>query len=548
MEMEKACEFCMLLRPVVYCEADAAHLCLSCDAKVHSANALSNRHPRTLVCECCGHNPAYIRCSDHQSFMCRDCDRCHHDLSSQHQRKVITSYMGSPSAKDLAALWGFGLKDLENVTPPDQFISTSNGKANGAKVTPKKFKRSHSSPGGSSLASELDFTGLVVSPESEVGSTSYYTKNSSFFLIFLSVISHKTLMILDEVLPGMILNTSISCLSHADTVEMDLSLINKDVYVIVVLSLRKRRENTSLILQQILDLERLQLTEGSNNLTSGESRNNVSSLKNCTSWNMHNKFDCLQSSLDLGTELQDWGSTHESPVAESFPLPLPDGDSFWECKSPVQSSQLWLQNLQDLGAYAELECFDNSNMPDVDLTFQNFEELFGEEQDLNNTLLEEDTTCSSMENDSSIDRSDYSYVKKVEDISTASSVRSGHSTHFGQGHGEHIPTIKDCPPPIRTNFSSLSFSASRLSSESSGNEYVDSPAANDQEVSCNSQMDSKENLLAMQKEKKKARLYEKQARNTPRRARTNLKKQPIRGQVLKAHCYESDELNMSRSF
>lgn len=180
MEMEKACEFCMLLKPVVYCEADAAHLCLSCDAKVHSANALSNRHPRTLVCECCGHNPAYIRCSDHQTFMCRDCDRCHHDLSSQHQRKVITSYMGSPSAKDLAALWGFGLKDLENATPPDQFISTSNGKANGVKVISKKFKRSHSSPGGSSLASELDFTGLVVSPESEVGSTSYYTKVSIF--------------------------------------------------------------------------------------------------------------------------------------------------------------------------------------------------------------------------------------------------------------------------------------------------------------------------------------------------------------------------------
>lgn len=59
-------------------------------------------------------------------------------------------------------------------------------------------------------------------------------QNSSFFLIFLSVISHKKLMISDEVLPGMILNTSISCLSHADTVEMDLSLINKDVYVIVV--------------------------------------------------------------------------------------------------------------------------------------------------------------------------------------------------------------------------------------------------------------------------------------------------------------------------
>lgn len=87
------------------------------------------------------------------------------------------------------------------------------------------------------------------------------------------------------------------------------------------------------------------MTEGSNNLTSGESPNNVSSLKNCTSWNMHTKRDRLQSSLDLGPELQDWGSTHESSVAESFPLPLPDGDSFWECKSPVQSSQVWCYSL-----------------------------------------------------------------------------------------------------------------------------------------------------------------------------------------------------------
>ncbi|KAK4373322.1 hypothetical protein RND71_008706 [Anisodus tanguticus] len=142
----------------------------------------------------------------------------------------------------------------------------SNGRVDGAKVTPKFVKRSHSSAGGSAV--------------SEVGSTSNYTK-----------------------------------------------------------VLRKRRENTSLILQQIIDLERLQLTEGSNNLTSGESKNNVSSLKNGASWDMHNKFDRLQRSLDLGPELQDWGSTHESPVAESFPLSLPDGDSFWECKSPVQSNQ-----------------------------------------------------------------------------------------------------------------------------------------------------------------------------------------------------------------
>lgn len=40
-------------RLFVYCRSDAACLCLSCDRNVHSANALSRRHSRTLVCERC---------------------------------------------------------------------------------------------------------------------------------------------------------------------------------------------------------------------------------------------------------------------------------------------------------------------------------------------------------------------------------------------------------------------------------------------------------------------------------------------------------------
>lgn len=108
--MEKRCEFCKALRPVVFCKSDAAHLCLSCDAKVHSANALSYRHPRTLVCESCRFQPALVRCLDHQMFMCQSCDITHH-LSLDHHKKILSCYVGCPSAKDLAELWGFHLKD-----------------------------------------------------------------------------------------------------------------------------------------------------------------------------------------------------------------------------------------------------------------------------------------------------------------------------------------------------------------------------------------------------------------------------------------------------
>lgn len=107
--MEKRCEFCKGLRPVVFCKSDAAYLCLSCDAKVHSANALSYRHPRTLVCESCRNQPALVRCLDHRMFMCQSCDTVRHS-SLDHSKKIVSCYVGCPSAKDLAELWGFEIK------------------------------------------------------------------------------------------------------------------------------------------------------------------------------------------------------------------------------------------------------------------------------------------------------------------------------------------------------------------------------------------------------------------------------------------------------
>lgn len=131
--MEKICEFCRASRPVIYCKADTAHLCLSCDAKVHSANTLSSRHLRTVVCDSCRFRPANVQCLDHQMFVCRVCDPSLHDASSRHQKRAIKSFMGCPSAKDFAALWGFKLSELENVTTSNdnQFFASSSSCGSG---------------------------------------------------------------------------------------------------------------------------------------------------------------------------------------------------------------------------------------------------------------------------------------------------------------------------------------------------------------------------------------------------------------------------------
>lgn len=71
-----------------------------------------------------------------------------------------------------------------------------------------------------------------------------------------------------------------------------------------------------------------------------------------------------------------------------------------------QCLQLWSQNIQDLGICKELVCQDDFNIPDVDLTFQNFEELFGGDQDSIRILLDDqDVSCSSLEKDKSVDKS-----------------------------------------------------------------------------------------------------------------------------------------------
>lgn len=122
--MEKTCEFCASLRPIIYCTPDAAHLCLSCDAKVHSANALSSRHLRTLLCDLCRTFPAYLQCLDHQMFLCHSCDRTLHVAPSQHQKRTIRGYMGCPSAKDFAALWGFHINEVDNCGSETSNVTT----------------------------------------------------------------------------------------------------------------------------------------------------------------------------------------------------------------------------------------------------------------------------------------------------------------------------------------------------------------------------------------------------------------------------------------
>nr|ADD60671.1 putative heading date 1 protein [Oryza meyeriana var. granulata] len=70
----RPCNGCRAAPSVVYCRADAAYLCASCDARVHAANCVASRHERVRVCEACERAPAALACRADAAALCVACD------------------------------------------------------------------------------------------------------------------------------------------------------------------------------------------------------------------------------------------------------------------------------------------------------------------------------------------------------------------------------------------------------------------------------------------------------------------------------------------
>ncbi|CAN0871447.1 Putative zinc finger protein At1g68190 [Linum grandiflorum] len=337
--MDKFCEFCKQLRAVVYCKSDLAYLCLSCDTKVHSANALSSRHLRSLLCDSCRLEPTSVQCLNHRVFLCHDCDHSIHEMCSPDQKREVSSYTGSPSAKDFAVLWGLRLDELHKRTADTQLCSTSAG------PVATSFRFSGNSPRGtrafSRVSKKKSCTALKSGAESDVISSSYLTK-----------VSAKGAM----------------------------------------------KQETSFILQQIKDLGNLQLAEVDAN-GSVPRWDTMKKFKNsCDHSEEHQEFGSgLQSSTtiappDLKVDMASPFSLSESSPLTSTAANGLLGESFWHCKTPFQNSQLWSQTMQDLGICEDV-CYDDLNTPDVDISFRNFEELFGGDQEPIREMIGEKDAC-----------------------------------------------------------------------------------------------------------------------------------------------------------
>ncbi|KAK0583714.1 hypothetical protein LWI29_001889 [Acer saccharum] len=119
----RVCDTCRSAACTVYCKADMAYLCSSCDAKIHAANRVASRHERVFVCEACERVPAAFLCKADAASLCAACDADIHSanpLARRHQRVPILPISGSVYGPSGVAEEGFmGREGGENEDDDD---------------------------------------------------------------------------------------------------------------------------------------------------------------------------------------------------------------------------------------------------------------------------------------------------------------------------------------------------------------------------------------------------------------------------------------------
>ncbi|XP_078167561.1 B-box zinc finger protein 21-like isoform X2 [Carex rostrata] len=109
--MKLLCDFCSVEAASLFCFADEAALCNSCDYKIHQANKVASKHCRfsflhpssddqaasshqqAPLCDICQKKRGFIFCKEDRAILCRECDLSIHttsDLTRQHTRYLLT--------------------------------------------------------------------------------------------------------------------------------------------------------------------------------------------------------------------------------------------------------------------------------------------------------------------------------------------------------------------------------------------------------------------------------------------------------------------------
>ncbi|XP_024030222.1 B-box zinc finger protein 19 isoform X2 [Morus notabilis] len=95
--MRTLCDVCERAAAILFCAADEAALCSSCDEKVHMCNKLASRHVRVGLadpsdvprCDICESGPAFFYCEIDGSSLCLQCDMIVHVGGKRTHRRYL---------------------------------------------------------------------------------------------------------------------------------------------------------------------------------------------------------------------------------------------------------------------------------------------------------------------------------------------------------------------------------------------------------------------------------------------------------------------------
>ncbi|XP_027357013.1 B-box zinc finger protein 20 [Abrus precatorius] len=114
--MKIQCDVCEKVEATVFCPADEAALCHSCDRIIHHANKLATKHARFSLhyptskdfplCDICQERRAYLFCQEDRALLCRECDLPIHranEHTQKHNRFLLTGVKLSGTSLDPAS-------------------------------------------------------------------------------------------------------------------------------------------------------------------------------------------------------------------------------------------------------------------------------------------------------------------------------------------------------------------------------------------------------------------------------------------------------------
>lgn len=112
----KPCDSCKSAASAVFCRADSAFLCLTCDSKIHCTTKLALRHERVWMCEVCEQAPAAVTCKADAAALCVTCDSDIHSanpLASRHERVPVEPFLDSvDSIVNFSSAFNFGKETM----------------------------------------------------------------------------------------------------------------------------------------------------------------------------------------------------------------------------------------------------------------------------------------------------------------------------------------------------------------------------------------------------------------------------------------------------